>query len=155
MVRFQVLILPILKLRHAEMFMDGITASDTLFVDRNTPNLNVLIVAVGFVHDTSNRFLTSLLRCFALTHQFNNKKTSNSLNNFFPQSSGNTGTYFIIHKQSRTTDWTVANTSMHFIGQSTGGTSPCNIGVFINSDHPNGIMVFNIDDGLVRGRFLP
>src|SRR5690606_33523602 len=119
MVRFQVFILPILKLRHAEMFMDGITACDALFVDRNIPNLKVLIVAVGFVHDTSNRFFTSLLWRFALTHQFNNKKTSNSLNNFFSQSSGNTGPDFVIHKQSRTNDWTVANTSMHFVGQST------------------------------------
>ena len=100
-------------------------------------------------------FFASLLRRFALPHEFYHQIRTASSNHFFSVTSSCSCSHFVIYKKSGPDNGRITHSTVHFKRHSRSGTSARKITFFINRNHPNRIVVFYINNRLILRSFQP
>ena len=106
-------------------------------------------------HDAVYRFLAGRLRCAALTDELYNQKRSDGSHDRFSEAGCGARPEIIVHKQPRSNNGAVADAPPQFETEATGGAGAGQVAIEVLGNHPDGVVVLHVDDGLVFGTLPP
>ena len=107
------------------------------------------------VEDAFHGLLAGGLGLVALAHELHHQVRTHYADDFFAMAGGSSSPHLVVDEQAGADDGGVADPPVHFISHAAGGAGAAEIAGSVEGKHADGVVVFDVDNGLVPAGLEP